>query len=95
MVELDIGLKRPSTLPLATVNFTIFGDNGRGESRSQDTSHSSSCNHGERVDVYSSCGFKSHNSHSSYRILGRRVRLLSSSVYSCPIVDNVHEGDRV
>ena len=69
-------------------------DGGRGVFMSQNTSHSSSCNHGSRVDVYGRGGYRSHTSHSSYHKPGDFVKLLCLSVASFHVHKTVH-GDEI
>ena len=55
MIDMDLCLNIPSACTLAILEFIIVmirqGDNGRGGYMSQDTSLSSSCNCGARVNV--------------------------------------------
>ena len=69
-------------------------DVGRGGARSQETSHSSYINSGTRVDFEGTGGYRSHTSHYSYHKPGDRGRLLTSSVSSCRVDENVHEKEK-
>ena len=72
-----------------------FGENGRGGYRSLDTSHSSSRNHGARVDVSGRGGDSYHTRNYSSHNLGGRGRLWILKIYYFPVDNNVHEYYRL